>query len=114
MYEGYQWSPNGVFRARANWEGREFHVAKKPIYYLQKRHKPGHELGESSRNAPYISYEDLKKDLEDASVDKQKNEKFFLTEPGDNVFIAPSPIHKLGLFSKHAQPRKTTMVEYIG
>jgi hypothetical protein len=54
--------------------------------------------------------------LEDGnvSIEKQKNEKIFLSEPGNNVFIAPSPIHKLGLFVIKDYPKHTTMVEYVG
>lgn len=32
----------------------------------------------------------------------------------DNVFIAPSPIHKLGLFAKNYSVKNSIMVEYIG
>jgi SET domain-containing protein len=43
-----------------------------------------------------------------------KPDNFVITEPKNQVFIAPSKIHKLGLFTRNFSPKNTILIEYIG
>jgi hypothetical protein len=106
LYDKLEWQRSGSFKNKSTELGKEevkeYITTKRKIFYLAKRKSKNlHNQSDSKplSQPPYISFEDLKKDLDD-TIETKKQEPIILTEPGDNVFIGPSPIHKLGLFAK--------------
>lgn len=64
---------------------------------------------------PFITFEDIKKDLADAYVSSSKErDNFIMREPTNDVYVAPSKIDRLGLFIRNFTKKNTIVTEYIG
>lgn len=65
---------------------------------------------------PFITFEDIKKDLEDMNyiATAREKENFVIKEPNYDVYIAPSKIDRLGLFIRTFVKKNTIVAEYIG
>lgn len=63
---------------------------------------------------PYITFEDIKRDLDETAPTNTKPEVFVVRDPTNDVYIAPSKIHKLGLFLKKRTNKNAIVIEYIG
>jgi hypothetical protein len=62
---------------------------------------------------PFITFEDIKKDLDDGGPVREK-EHLVMREPTYDVYIAPSKIDRLGLFIRNFTKKGTIVAEYIG
>ena len=58
---------------------------------------------------PFITFDDLRKDLEEGDMAREKESVVPKGQPNYNVYIAPSKIDRLGLFIRN-WTRKHTIV----
>jgi hypothetical protein len=63
---------------------------------------------------PFISFEDIKKDLDDNTAAPKDNTNIPIREPTNDVYVAPSKIDRLGLFLNKFSKKHTIVTEYIG
>lgn len=119
-YEQYQWHRQGNFSLKKEEEGEvkeyNYNVTKREIFYLKKRvHNNEEEDQIEPKVVPFITFEDVKKDLADVySPSVKEKDNFAFKEPTNDVYVAPSKIDRLGLFIRNFTKKNTIVTEYIG
>lgn len=89
-------------------------MTKKELFYLKKRGNHDSEETLEPKVVPFITFEDIKKDLEDLNAPTKEKEHLVMREPSYDVYIAPSKIDRLGLFIRNFTKKGTIVAEYIG
>ena len=115
--ENFKWKKNGIYEVKDGDEQKAqiVKVKKVPVFYMGKKKKEKEDQTKQYK-PPFVSLEDILKDLEEVPLHPPiKNEpSLLIKEPSNQVYIAPSKIHKLGLFTQVALKKNSVVVEYMG